>query len=159
MAGYAGYRMSNNAVQAYSDGEKPYSKWSKADIIGVLRDEGVPETQIAFVKRIPLKELKALGLRKTSWHHTSSHYNATDFYTVDIDRLSTIDYIPQSEPKAEPKAEEKWYAEYLIWSGTRKYPKATTMQSMGVVRGNWFYLPDGTRKSINSRGFRLIRRL
>lgn len=27
MAGYQGYSMSNNAVQAYKHGEKPRSKW------------------------------------------------------------------------------------------------------------------------------------
>lgn len=31
--GYSGYSMSNNAVAAYEDGEKPLSKWSKSDII------------------------------------------------------------------------------------------------------------------------------
>lgn len=31
--GYRGYSMSNNAVAAYEDGEKPLSKWSKSDII------------------------------------------------------------------------------------------------------------------------------
>lgn len=29
MAGYNGYSMSNNAVAAYENGEKPLSKWKK----------------------------------------------------------------------------------------------------------------------------------
>lgn len=29
MAGYSGYSMSNNAVDAYESGEKPRSKWTK----------------------------------------------------------------------------------------------------------------------------------
>ena len=32
MAGYCGYSMSNNAVDAYNNGEKPISKWKKQDI-------------------------------------------------------------------------------------------------------------------------------
>lgn len=36
MAGYYGYSMSNNAVEAYKSGEKPYSKWKKADIIQAI---------------------------------------------------------------------------------------------------------------------------
>ena len=32
MAGYCGYSMSNNAVDAYNSGEKPISKWKKQDI-------------------------------------------------------------------------------------------------------------------------------
>lgn len=33
MAGYYGYSMSNNAVEAYKSGEKPFSKWTKTEII------------------------------------------------------------------------------------------------------------------------------
>lgn len=33
MAGYSGYSMSNNAVDAYENGEKPYSKWTKQDLL------------------------------------------------------------------------------------------------------------------------------
>jgi len=29
MSGYDGYSMSNNAVDAYENGEKPISKWTK----------------------------------------------------------------------------------------------------------------------------------
>lgn len=39
MAGYNGFSMSNNAVAAYEDGEKPLSKWTKADIY-MTRDFG-----------------------------------------------------------------------------------------------------------------------
>lgn len=33
MAGYSGWSMSNNAVTAYEDGEKPLSRWTKVDIL------------------------------------------------------------------------------------------------------------------------------
>ena len=33
MAGYFGYSMSNNAVDAYGNGEMPISKWSKKAIM------------------------------------------------------------------------------------------------------------------------------
>lgn len=39
MAGYNGFSMSNNAVAAYEDGEKPLSKWTKADIFEIIEDE------------------------------------------------------------------------------------------------------------------------
>ncbi len=33
MAGYYKYSMSNNAVKAYKQGEKPLSKWTKTEIL------------------------------------------------------------------------------------------------------------------------------
>ena len=38
MAGYCGYSMSNNAVDAYNDGEKPLSKWTKRAIIEAIEE-------------------------------------------------------------------------------------------------------------------------
>jgi len=35
MAGYKGYSMSNNAVDAYNNGEKPKSKWTKEEIVSL----------------------------------------------------------------------------------------------------------------------------
>ena len=36
MAGYNGFSMSNNAVEAYENGEKPLSKWRKSDILETI---------------------------------------------------------------------------------------------------------------------------
>ena len=33
MSGYYGISMSNNAVKAYEEGKKPYSKWTKKGIL------------------------------------------------------------------------------------------------------------------------------
>ena len=41
MAGYNGWSMSNNAVEAYANGEKPLSKWSKADILEAIEEQEV----------------------------------------------------------------------------------------------------------------------
>lgn len=80
MAGYRGYSMSNNAVSAYADGEKPISNWSESDVISAIADElDVNESDIK------LKYPYRYYLKKTSWHHTSSKYNKTDFYSVSFD--------------------------------------------------------------------------
>ena len=36
MSGYYGYSMSNNAVEAYENGERPLSKWRKSDILEAI---------------------------------------------------------------------------------------------------------------------------
>ena len=41
MAGYNGWSMSNNAVAAYEDGEKPLSKWTKADIFDAIKEQEI----------------------------------------------------------------------------------------------------------------------
>lgn len=53
MAGYYNYSMSNNAVNAYADGEKPLSKWTKSEIIETLVFEGVSSEKINLIKKLP----------------------------------------------------------------------------------------------------------
>lgn len=85
MAGYHGWSMSNNAVQAYEDGEKPLSKWTKKTLVYELADalDTEPEEVEKVLKPYALKEVKDKCLIYTGWHHTSSHYNRTSFYALD----------------------------------------------------------------------------
>lgn len=81
MAGYNGYSMSNNAVAAYENGEKPMSKWTKTDMLYELKKVN-PEI-VELAKKLTVSELKSRLLKWTSWHHTSSKFNQTDFYSFD----------------------------------------------------------------------------
>lgn len=163
MAGYHGYSMSNNAVNAYEDGEKPISKWTKTDIINEILSIN-PKLDEKLLKKVNVSILKNNALTYAGWHHTSNHYNETNFYKIDDDVENwTDDFVKtltaaQVEKKEEPK-EEKALCEYLVWSGTRNHPKATTFQSEGTIKGNWFYLPNGTKKSINANGFKILKKL
>lgn len=167
MAGYKGYSMSNNAVNAYENGEKPFSKWTKADIVREIRNS---ELEFNFsmekIKKVPVKVLRDRCLIKTSWHHTSSYYNTTDFYSVDLDFLTEVDdkkideWIEiYNQYKNEETKEERWECEFLEWSGTRKHPKATEITEIGVVKGDWFYRQDGTKKKTTANGFRFIKKI
>ena len=59
-SGYSGYSMSNRAREAYDDGEKPLSKWSKAEIIEAV-EEYAEETELHFDIKL-LKKLKVADL-------------------------------------------------------------------------------------------------
>ena len=89
MAGYKGFSMSNNAVAAYESGEKPLSKWTKTDILDAI-ENAVREEELTLncsmnsLRKVSAKILKKVCLNKTSWHHTSSRYNKTDFYSLDL---------------------------------------------------------------------------
>lgn len=166
MAGYYGYSMSNNAVDAYASGEKPWSRWTKTEILEAIDElisDGfeLPVDRKALGK-VPAKRLKQLVLGRSSWHHTSSWYNATDFYEVSEFRLECLteaDLIaPEAEPRQEEQKPERWVCEVMEWSGSRKHPKATVVEVEGEISGNWLHLDNGTKKSTTARGFRKIRR-
>lgn len=170
MAGYDGYSMSNNAVAAYENGEKPLSKWSKEDIIDAIAtairdDELTLNCSFEALKKAPVKVLKTLCLSYSSWHHTSSHYNRTDFYSLDIHKIAQLsdviieDRIIASAEQSPEEKEEAWECAFLEWGGTRKHPKATEVVEKGVIKGDWFYRADGTKKKTTANGFRCIRRL
>lgn len=75
--GYDGYSMSNNARAAYESGERPLSRWNKTLVIEeIAKENGVSPEDIS------LKMPYQYYLEKTSWHHTSSKYNKTDFYSL-----------------------------------------------------------------------------
>jgi hypothetical protein len=177
MAGYCGYSMSNNAVDAYNSGEKPLSRWTKAEIIEGVQEaikEGdiEPKFDLENLKKLTLKSLKEVTLIYTSWHHTSNHFNETDFFSINVYALNelTNEKIEQivkesKEEKAKKKAkkkepeEEVWKCAFLIWEGTRKHPKATEVIEVGTIKGNWFYRKNGTKKKVDANGFRKIERV
>lgn len=169
MAGYNGWSMSNNAVEAYSNGEKPLSKWTKADIFDTIEEQKIKlKCSIDKLRKLPVKILKDICLTYSSWHHTSNHYNKTDFYSLDADRIENLtdDKIEEllSDYKADKKVEskpleERWECAFLEWSGTRKHPVATEVIEEGSVKGDWFYRKDGSKKKTTANGFRFIKQI
>ena len=95
MAGYYGCRMSNNALQAYRDGEMPISKWDKATIMVEIKREAsvgnLPlQCSMDNLGKLPEKALKELCLKCSSWHHTGMYYRKTNFYVLDADRIGGL---------------------------------------------------------------------
>jgi hypothetical protein len=146
MAGYSGYSKSNNAVAAEESGRYPATTLGK--LLGVKP-----------------KAIKAL-LTASEWHHTSSHFNRTDYYDAEEAQERLEDLKAWKEPKTGEIVHEKCYGEYTEWSGSRNYPKATIVkfENLTVIeKGNWFTfnLADQTktvykiRKSRSTNGFRV----
>ena len=170
MSGYHNYSMSNNAVLAYENGEKPLSKWTKAAIIESLAEQEAPANFIEAVKKQPAAAVKTVLLYCSSWHHTSKEYNRTNFYSVEyIDAENAAEYLRLIEAKAieaktdvKTKAEEKpirALVSYVVWEGTRRHPKAREVEAEGTIIGNWFTADDGTRKKVDGNYFKIIRRV
>ena len=147
MAGYRqDYSMSNNAHSAYQNGEMPISKWTKAAILAGIKAIAMEDNiDVDFDN---LKKLSKLQLSRclecTSWHHTSSFYNKTTFYSVNIDRIADcFSPVAKVAKTKKPAAEKKLGTiYYLEWTGTRNHPKATECCEKNVfieVKG-CFYL-------------------
>ncbi|MDN5653715.1 MAG: hypothetical protein L0G46_01305 [Kocuria sp.] len=70
--------MSNRAVNAYEDGEKPISKFTRQDLTDI--NSLIPEVEAPLT----VTELKGMLKRwgASSWHHTSKRANKTQFYAV-----------------------------------------------------------------------------
>ena len=117
--GYDGYSMSNNAKEAYESGERPLSRWNKTLVIEeIAKENGVSPEDVS------LKMPYQYYLEKTSWHHTSSKYNKTDFYSVvyndeDVSfsqkAIDKINNDKKTEIKRWLEDAEKRLAELNVW--------------------------------------------
>lgn len=144
MAGYDGWSMSNNAIEAYKNGEKPISKWKKSEILHQIEemvDNGELSLNCSFMvlEKTPEDMLKKVCLYKSSWHHTGKYYQITNFYSLDIKAIRKLtderlrkevsDYREQRKQLRQEKenaAEELWECTYSKWSvsrGRRKVKK------------------------------------
>ena len=155
MAGYHNYSMSNNAITAYGNGEKPISVWTKEDILNVLKREGFQDIDSA--KKLTVKEMKSLFLYRTSYHHTGKMYNKTDFYSVNVnvtaDQIANV--IANRRKEEKPKA-VKAFAEWIDWEGTRKHPKAVKRSGYVVIVGNVAHIGNGSTKRTNGKYFTIV---
>ena len=119
MSGYYGISMSNNAVKAYEEGKKPYSKWTKKGIVDRINEKfsngklaNIPNKRpeifsnfIEAVKKTPLVELKRILLIDTEYHHTSIYYNSTIFYDV-FPYGCNVQYMKQITSKLKKATED-----------------------------------------------------
>lgn len=84
--GYDGYSMSWNARDAYANGEKPLSRWTKADFVDMVAEYN-PDIDIT---KLNLTTLKKHFLFHASWHHTGMYYQKTDFYAIDDEYVEEL---------------------------------------------------------------------
>lgn len=159
---YINYSMSVNAANAYADGMKPKSKWTKADIIRGCEKAEISGDLLLLIKNAKASAVKRL-LTYAEWHHTSKFYNDTDFYKVDLEWLEDVTaeklaaFLAESDEPA--VTEYRAVCRFLEWTGTRKHPKATEYEEEGIIKGKWFYRSNGSKKLVNANGFKIIRKI
>lgn len=168
--GYIGQSMSERAALAYEFGEKPWSKWHRAAILDRIEDlfEDNAPAVAAAVEGYAVEAIRRALLVRSSWHHTGSCFNATDFYEIDPDLEATPEGIAQVQErleaaKAELKAERAAarakpepevrrvsvaWEEFNPWR--RKWIRT---EAVGVIRGAWFTADSGARKKVGGKHF------
>lgn len=160
MSGYHGYSMSNNAYNAYQASEKPYSRWTKSELVEAVLSVN-SSVDPTLLKKVRLEILRKNLLYYTGWHHTGTYFNQTDFYGLDTDAMESLTDADLKELiaiKKEKKEAIQYRAKcsFLIWSGTKRRPHATRTVESGIIKGNWFYRWDGSKKSIQANGFEIL---
>lgn len=154
-SGYSGWSMSVNAARAYRGGEKPASKWTKAEMLEALRD-AAEELEIQLPDTLGKLRKDALFSRLfscSSWHHTSIMCNETDFYYVDYDAIESLtpelverwlaeDAAAKGEGSGDPAEAKPEYARvsFTEWVGTGNYKRAVDQDGWGELRGGWCHL-------------------
>ena len=58
-SGYFGYKMSKRAHDAYDQGEKPYTRWTKKDILEELENNEISEEDLKKLSKYSAETLKA----------------------------------------------------------------------------------------------------
>lgn len=166
MTGYASdWSMSNNAVDAYSRGLRPMSKWKKQAILAELP---TGEVERLALHLLPLALLREEFLEYEEWHHTSKQYNETCFYRPEIpewaeDAAAVADFADEwrrrrtdAENAARSSAKPvKARVAYTVWD-ERKRPRQ--VEEYALVIGTWAHTESGRRKRTGGSHFRVIER-
>lgn len=170
--GYLSNRsMSVNAAIAYENGERPISKWRKDDILNGLGRELVAALNL---DRYPAAFLKEMFLEPVAWHHTSRHYNVTDFYAIretgsisEEQSLLASAYPAWMEEQSRKKAAKAVreepvkalvrYLEWLPYTGRGK-KRPVTHEEYAILLPPFAYLASGHRKRLDGSHFEVVQR-
>ena len=96
-SGYVGSSMSENAVLAYEQGEKPKSKWTKAAMIEAIKEYCYDMDLVydSSIEKMKKDEIFVKFFAWSSWHHTGKSANETDFYAIDEEAV--YDTFPEAD--------------------------------------------------------------
>lgn len=154
--GYIRKSISERGLEAYQNGEKPKSVWTKALILQEIKPLVDKEKYILFSK-IKKNILIENFLYQSSWHHTSKFYNKTNFYSLDTSAIEKITTLELEELSKEKKKEEKTkipvLAEYSEYIGTKKNFSILKYKEYGYIEGNTFTNLHGKKKRVSGKYF------
>lgn len=156
MAGYNERSMSNNAIKAYENGEKPISRWTKQEVLACVSkqiENGAVPSFTVPLESLPWSVIQKLFLYQTGWHHTGVGYNETAFYAFADLRIHTLsdEYIKRLLQRTRSaKLQKKRELEVIKYAVMRCFSKENGKKTFkiepGVVKGAWFYGLSGRKR-------------
>lgn len=173
--GYVGHSMSVNAKLAREDGERPISEWTKKAFREAI--SSISPEKAKLIAKINPSVLHIYFLERTASHHTSSWYNPTQFYALNVDAVKNIstdtliELAKLKPPKAAPVTVRgtfkfiEWQKRSSRWNpwGVSRSFRAIPHELSDVaitVKGQFFIVQgkDGKaiRKKIGSNGTEAI---
>lgn len=150
----------------------PLSKWTKKALIEAARELDQDGDKMPVLQKLTTSALRVLLLENSSWHHTSSRYNITNFWRVDEDLFTwepadfakaveaAVERVKQEKAESAGETTQKGRFRWLTWAGTRKHPKAVEHileRAVVTIRGQFYHVKDEkgndvVRKMIDSNG-------
>lgn len=144
--GYVGYSMSRRAAAAHDEGLMPWGKITAQRV----RDAHIPYT---------LAQLKVLRdarlIAPEEWHHTSSRFNKTDFWSVEsiAEQLRArpaeqIKHALQQAQQTEETQAHGWVtATWTEFHGSTNHRKKVERTEDGYLFRGWVYLAEGKKST------------
>ena len=166
---YISKKMSVNAQKAYDFGEKPKSKWNKNEILEGLKSQDLDLALIKQFKNIKVSILKDNLLCLSSYHHTGSFYNKTNFYMVkeffcnEELKEALQDCLKEQETAKQNKQDfvvEYCFIRYNVW-GYNRYGRKTVVdtEAMQGVRINYSDWVVNSKQRKNIWGNNIIEKI
>lgn len=147
--GYVGSKRSVNSQYAIDNYELPLSKYTKENWLSFINEYYKDDNLLKSFSMDIIKFVAKEEIQASSWHHTSSFYNKTNHYDMNL----VAEYIIKNHDSI--KEEYKKYLEekskknmnyslvvfeYQVWGGSRKHPKLVEeKKNIGILVGAWIY--------------------
>lgn len=145
--------MSNRAVEAYENGAMPKSRWTKEKMLSamienigdVIARENLEKLKNGLASH-SVEWLRDNLLSYDSWHHTSSAYNKTTFYSIKAFELDEYLEILNREEVKKEKEKPVFRMVVASYSVSIKGRRGWTYEDvvrLGISDHKWFFPIDG----------------
>lgn len=155
-SGYVGASRSVRSQEAITSYEVPISMFNKSLIEGFLNEykDNFSKADLDFLKKVSMSKWKYVAKERvnaSSWHHTSSYFNKTNHYDLNIiaDKILEIKDTLDEECKAYQESQKKddgikyGVIKVQVWGGSRKRPKLEGYTEVaGIIVGDWLFYKD-----------------
>lgn len=168
--GYVGSKRSVNSQYAIDNYELPLSKYTKENWLSFINEYYKDDNLLKSFSMDIIKFVAKEEIQASSWHHTSSFYNKTNHYDMNL----VAEYIKENDDSIkeqykkyldkETNQKEKNIAEwslvvfeYKIFGGSARYRKLIDeKKDIGILIGSWIYDIENKKHKANANKINYI---